>query len=72
MERLTEHFGQHIRIKGLESIYSSEYSKSARLNNAIIKLTEYEDAIPLERAQELARAEKDGSLVVLKKREAGE
>lgn len=43
MERLTEHLGRYIRIKGLESIYSSEYSKTARLNNAIIKLAAYED-----------------------------
>lgn len=65
MERLTEHFGRHIRIKGLTSIYSGEYSKTALLNNAIIKLTAYEDAMPLERVQELAQAEKDGRLVVL-------
>lgn len=65
MERLTEHFGRYIRIKGLTSIYSSKYSKTARLNNAIIKLTTYEDAMPLERVQELAQAEKDGRLVVL-------
>lgn len=69
MERLTEHFGRYIRIKGLQTIYSSEYSKTARLNNAIIKLAAYEDAMPLERVQELAQAEKDGRLIVLKKEE---
>lgn len=70
MERLTEHFGRYIRIKGLSTIYSSEYRKTAHLNNAIIKLAAYEDAMPLERVQELAQAEKDGRLEVLKKEEA--
>ena len=32
---------------------------------AAIRLAAYEDALPLERAQELAQAEKDGRLVVL-------
>lgn len=32
---------------------------------AFDRLAEYEDAMPLERAQELAQAEKDGRLVVL-------
>lgn len=33
--------------------------------DAIIRLAAYEDAMPLERAQELAHAEKDGRLVVM-------
>ena len=32
---------------------------------AVTRLKEYEDTMPLERAQELAKAEKDGRLVVL-------
>lgn len=32
---------------------------------AVTRLKEYEDAMPLERAKELAQAEKDGRLVVL-------
>ena len=37
----------------------------ASMQDVIDRLAAYEDAMPLERAQELAQAEKDGRLVVL-------
>lgn len=66
MERLTEHWcAGGIRIKGCSTLYVDLERKGAPVANAIIRLAAYEDALPLERAQELAQAEKDGRLVVL-------
>ena len=66
MERLTEHCCPGgIRIKGCSALYSAKERKGAPASNAIVRLAAYEDAMPLDRAQELAQAEKDGRLVVL-------
>ena len=65
MNRLTERVDGYIRIVGCKTLYSSSERPGAYLNNALIRLAAYEDAMPLERAQELAQAEKDGRLVVL-------
>ena len=43
MERLTERVGEFIRIKGCKTLYASEERKGAYLNNAIVRLAEYED-----------------------------
>lgn len=64
MNRLTERVDGYIRIVGCKTLYSSSERPGAYLNNALIRLAAYEDAMPLERAQELAQAEKDGRLVV--------
>lgn len=66
MERLTERWcAGGIRIKGCSTLYADKERKGAPASNAIVRLAAYEDAMPLERAQELARAEKDGRLVVI-------
>lgn len=65
MERLTEHFGNSIFIKWCKTLYANQESKTAPASNAIVRLAAYEDAMPLERAQELAQVEKDGRLAVL-------
>ena len=44
MERLTEHYGDHIRVKGNSSIYANKERKSAYLCNAIVRLAAYEDS----------------------------
>ena len=41
------------------------HDRFVSLDKAIDRLAAYEDAMPLDRAQELAQAEKDGRLVVL-------
>ena len=41
------------------------HQRFVALDKAIDRLAAYEDAMPLERAQDLAQAEKDGRLVVL-------
>lgn len=43
MERLTERFGNYIRIKGNKSLYGSVEKNRAYLQNAIIRLAAYED-----------------------------
>ena len=66
MERLTERWcAGGIRIKGCSTLYPDVERKSAPMASAIARLSAYEDAMPLERVQELAQAEKDGRLVVL-------
>lgn len=65
MERLTERCAGGIRIKGCSTLYADKERKGAPASNAIARLSAYEDAMPLERAQELAQAEKDGRLVIL-------
>lgn len=66
MERLTKRYESGgISIKGCTSVYSSRERKGAFLNNAIARLAAYEDAMPLERARELAQAGKDGRLAIL-------
>ena len=70
MERLTEEkqIGPFAALKdkaeavpGAFGSYDCLYAHMV----AVTRLKEYEDAMPLERAQELAQAEKDGRLVVL-------
>lgn len=80
MERMTEHIGRHIRIVGCKTLYDTIERKGDPASNAIARLTAYEDTnltpdeiakitkfdgIPVQRLQELAKAEKDGRLVVL-------
>ena len=66
MEHLTEHIGaEFVYIKDCKTLYSNQERKDASVANAIVRLAAYEDAMPLDRAQELARAEKDGLLAVL-------
>lgn len=69
MERLTEHFDRDIHIEGMTAVFRSEYRESAPLNNAIIRLAAYEDAMPIELAQDLSKAEKDGALAYRRKPE---
>ena len=71
MERLTEwdEFGNADIIAlsdMMPEIYAElSFSETNALTEALNCLAKYEDAMPLERAQELAQAEKDGRLVVL-------
>lgn len=66
MERLTERWCKGmVRIKGCSTAYPDKERKGAPMASAIARLAAYEDAMPLERARELAKAEKDGRLVVL-------
>lgn len=75
MERLTEwdEFGNADIIAlsdMMPEIYAElSFDETNALTEALNRLAAYEDAMPLERAQELAQAEKDGRLVVLKKGE---
>lgn len=63
MERLSDKAIEIINDLHTERLdYTSEYLP---LIEAAQKLSAYEDTIPLERAQELVKAEKDGRLVVL-------
>lgn len=47
MDRLTEHDGEYIHIKGCKTLYASEERKGAYLYNAIVRLAEYEDVMPM-------------------------
>jgi len=70
MDRLTEHVGaEFVYIKDCRTLYAVQERKGASAANAIARLAAYEDAMSLERAQELARAEKDGRLVMLEPNE---
>lgn len=44
MDRLTERIGDRVRIKGCETLYGPE-RKVAYLNNAVVRLAEYEDTM---------------------------
>lgn len=64
MERLTERWCKGmVRIKGCSTAYPDKERQGAPMASAIARLAAYEDTMPLERAQELAQAEKDGRLV---------
>lgn len=71
MERLTERdeFGNAYIIAlsdMMPEIYAEfSFSETNALTDALNRLAAYEDAIPLERAQELAQAEKGGRLLLL-------
>lgn len=71
MERLTEwdEFGNADIIAlsdMMPEIYAElSFDETNALTEALNRLAAYEDAMPLERSQELAQAEKDGRLVVL-------
>lgn len=43
MDRLTEHDGEYIRIKGCKTLYASQERKGAPASNAIARLAAYED-----------------------------
>lgn len=43
MERLTEHVGEHIRIKGCKTLYPNVERKGAHAHNTIVRLAAYED-----------------------------
>lgn len=45
--------------------YPTKYTSRHTFQEVVARLAAYEDAMPLERAQELSQAEKDGRLVVL-------
>lgn len=45
--------------------YPTNYTSRHTFQEVVARLAAYEDTMPLERAQELAQAEKDGRLVVL-------
>lgn len=45
--------------------HPTKYTSRHTFQEVVDRLAAYEDAMPLERAQELAQAEKDGRLVVL-------
>lgn len=67
MDRLTYY---HVGEKGAYMICSGNCrgglcEECEEFEKIIDRLAAYEDAMPLERAQELAKAEKDGRLVVL-------
>ena len=62
MERLTTmRDGRPVLAKG----YEERFSEPSLFFMLLNRLAAYEDAMPLERAQELSQAEKDGRLVVL-------
>lgn len=66
MERLTERWCKGmVRIKECSTAYPDKERKGAPMASAIARLATYDDAMPLERAQELAQAEKDERLIVL-------
>lgn len=77
MERLTYDFcigGNHCwQVKGADNNLCKDVCKQqgdngcerCPIRNAFDRLAAYEDSMPLERAQELAQAEKDGRLMVL-------
>lgn len=66
MERLTEIWNdRYIALRGRPTLYPIAERKGAPVSSAIARLAAYEDAMPLERARELAQAEKDGRLMVL-------
>ena len=66
MERLTKRYDTHV------AVICENCDKKLECNGGVIcgevlreRLAAYEDVMPLERAQELAQAEKDGRMVVL-------
>lgn len=70
MERLTEHhvnktLGAYMVCSGACIDDNFDCNGCKKLEEMVDRLAAYEDALPLERAQELAQAEKDGRLVVL-------
>lgn len=62
MERLTY---EKSRSRWNEGRCPTKYTSRHTFQEIVARLAAYEDAMPLERAQELAQAEKDGRLVVL-------
>ena len=62
MGRLT--YVKHPRSWG-RGKHPTKYTSRHTFQEVVARLAAYEDAMPLERAQELAQAEKDGRLVVL-------
>lgn len=43
MERLTEHEGRYIKIKGRKTLYINKEVRTANSSNAIVRLAAYED-----------------------------
>lgn len=64
MERLTDKKEADAQRLEYENRLKNGYPRNIP-EERFLKLAAYEDAMPLERAQELAQAEKDGRLVVL-------
>ena len=62
MKRLTY---EKSRSRWNEGRCPTKYTSRHTFQEVVARLAAYEDAMPLERAQELAKAEKDGRLVVL-------
>ncbi len=58
-------FEAPITIGELAAFLNEDYSPRKILEEVFAHLAAYEDTMPLERAQELVQAEKDGRLVVL-------
>lgn len=70
MERLTERFDGWVMRKGCHGpCRTCNGAECTEIYFMIDHLAAYEDAMTLERAQELSQAEKDGRLVILKKEE---
>lgn len=70
MERLTERhvnktLGAYMVCSGACIDDNFDCTSCKKLEEMIDHLAAYEDTMPLERAQELAQAEKDGRMVVL-------
>lgn len=60
MKRLTERQGKYVLIDGCRSLYPNNKRKGAYLNNAIIRLAEYEDTgLTPEDVVALAKKEKE-------------
>jgi len=64
MERLTDKKEADAQRLEYENRLKNGYPRNIP-EERFLKLAAYEDAMPIERAQELAQAEKDGRLVVL-------
>ena len=43
MNRLTEHYGKYIRVKGCKTLYPAHERKGAYTSNCIVRLAAYED-----------------------------
>lgn len=68
MERLTKKemlAGHEVHFVSGDDCFDVWSAPKKFMGKAIDRLAAYEDTMPLERAQELAKAEKDGRLVVL-------
>lgn len=66
MERLTRHYGHYVVIEGNKRVYPNTKRKGARINNAIVRLAEYEDTgLEPEEITALVKARAENRCVVL-------